>query len=130
MSLRVEPDLLQRAEQGPVTATKLAGCVRTSLPYAYNLIAGLAGRLEGAAPDFVDNQVPPPDEHSRGQLLRAMASDAIRGALEEHFGIKLAFQNCHRVAVFRPERAGGRQHREFVSPRGQILNQEPELVDC
>src|SRR6266511_6063366 len=50
MSLRVEPDLLQRAEQGPVTATELAGCVRTSLPYAYNLIAGLAGRLEGAAP--------------------------------------------------------------------------------
>jgi hypothetical protein len=59
-----------------------------------------------------------------------MASDAIRGALEERFRVKLAFQNCHRVAAFRPERAGGRQHREFVSARGQLLNQHPELVDC
>jgi hypothetical protein len=130
MSLRVEPDLLRRAEQGPVTPGELADCVRTSLPYAYRMIADLAGRLEGTAADFVDNQTPPPDEQARGQLLRAMASDAIRGALEERFGVKLAFQNCHRVAAFRPERAGGRRHREFVSARGQILNQHPELVDC
>jgi hypothetical protein len=130
MSLRVEPDLLRAAEQGPVSATSLAGCVRTSLPYAYGLIAGLASRLEGAAGDFVDNQTPPPDEQARGQLLRAMASDAIRGALEDHFGVKLAFQNCHRVAAFRPERAGGPGYQAFVSPRAQILNQQPELVDC
>jgi hypothetical protein len=47
MSLRVEPDLLRRAEQGPVTAGELADGVRTSLPYAYGMIADLAGRLEG-----------------------------------------------------------------------------------
>jgi hypothetical protein len=130
MSLRVEPELLRRAEQGPVSTTELAACVRTSLPYAYDLIAGLSGRLEGTAAAFVDNQTPPPDEQARGQLLRAMASDAIRSALEEHFGVKLAFQNCHRVAVFRPDQAGGPDYREFVSPRGQLLNQHPELVDC
>jgi hypothetical protein len=130
MSLRVEPDLLRRAEQGPVSASSLADCVRTSLPYAYGLIAGLASRLEDTAADFVDNQTPPPDEQARGQLLRAMASDAIRGALEDHFGIKLAFQNCHRVAAFRPQTARGSDYREFVSPRAQILNQQPELVDC
>ena len=56
------------------------------------------GEVDEAA--FVDNQVPPPDEQARGQLLRALASDAIRGPLERHFGVTLAFQNCHRVAVF------------------------------
>jgi hypothetical protein len=62
MSLRVEPDLLRRAEQGPVAAGELADCVRTSLPYAYGMIADLAGRLEGTAADFADNQTLPPDE--------------------------------------------------------------------
>jgi NucS shadow ORF len=36
-------------------------------------------------------EVPPPSEQHRGQLLRALASNAIRGALERHFGIVLAF---------------------------------------
>jgi len=62
-------------------------------------------------------------------LLRAMASDAIRGALEAHFGVRLAFQNCHRVAVFRPDRSE-ESYRGFVSARAQILNQQPEVVDC
>ena len=47
----------------------------------------------------------------RGQLLRALASDAIRGGLERHFGVKLAFQNCHRVAAFRPAAVGGERYR-------------------
>jgi hypothetical protein len=51
----------------------------------------------------------------------------MRGALERHFGIKLAFQNCHRVAVF-PE--AGPAYQTFVTPREQILNQSPELRDC
>jgi hypothetical protein len=63
-------------------------------------------------------------------LLRALASDAIRGGLERHFGVRLAFQNCHRVAAFRPEAAGGPAWREFVSARGQLLNQSPALRDC
>ena len=130
MSLRVAPELLRQAERGPVSSAELADCVRTSLPYAYGLIAGLVGRLRDGTAEFVDNQTPPPDERARGQLLRAMASDAIRGALEAHFGVKLAFQNCHRVAVFRPELADGEEYLGFVSARSQILNQQPELVDC
>jgi hypothetical protein len=66
----------------------------------------------------------------RGQLLRALASDAIRGGLERHFGVKLAFQNCHRVAVFRLSAVGGERYQAFISPRGQLLNQSPELRDC
>lgn len=34
--------------------------------------------------------MPPPSEKERGQLLRALANDSIRGALERHFGVRLA----------------------------------------
>jgi hypothetical protein len=61
--------------------------------------------------------------------LRALASDAIRGGLERHFDVKLAFQNCHRVAAFLCWATGAR-YRAFVSPRGQLLNQSPELRNC
>ena len=66
----------------------------------------------------------------RGQLLRALASDAIRGALERHFGVVLAFQNCHRVAAFAPAAVDGDAYRAFVGPRAQLLHQSPELRDC
>ena len=98
------------------------------LPYAWQLIAGLADKLSYSTASFVDNQVPPPDEQSRGQLLRVLSSDAMRGALEAHFGVKLAFQNCHRVALFRKDQLD--QSYEDLFPRSQILNQSPELVDC
>jgi NucS shadow ORF len=75
-----------------------------------------------------DNQVPPPDEATRGQLLRMMASDAMRGAVERYFGVRLAFQNCHRVAVFRP--GADQALAEFTTARAQILNQSPELTNC
>jgi hypothetical protein len=42
----------------------------------------------------------------------------------------LAFQNCHRVAAFHPSAIGGDRYRTFTSPRAQLLNQSPELVDC
>ncbi len=79
-------------------------------------------------PAFADNTVPPPDEAARGQLLRLMASDAMRGAVERHYGVRLAFQNCHRAAVFRPD--ADEAYAAFTSARAQILNQRPELVDC
>ena len=63
-------------------------------------------------------------------MLRALASDAIRGGLERHFGARIAFQNCHRVAAFAPGAVGGERYRRFVSPRGQLLNQSPELRNC
>lgn len=66
--------------------------MRTSLPYAYRMVT-----------------TPPPSGAECGRLLRALASDAIRGSLERHFGVRLAFMNCHRVAV---------------------LNQSPEFRDC
>ncbi len=129
MSLTVSAELLEQAGDGEVEDEQFVACIRTSLPYAWSVISGLADGLPSASDGFADNQVPPPDETARGQLLRALASDAMRGALERHFGVRLAFQNCHRVAVFGPG-ATEETYAEFVSPRAQILNQSPELIDC
>jgi hypothetical protein len=128
MSLDVSPDLLEQARQGTVNEAAFAATVRESLPYACDLIAGLSAELAASGADFADNQVPPPSEAERGQLLPALASDAIRGSLERHFGVRLAFQNCHRLAVFRPEASVALA--EFTSARAQLLNQRPDLVNC
>ncbi|MEW5355174.1 SCO5389 family protein [Streptomyces sp. 16-176A] len=130
MSLDVSPQLLTEAEKGEVREEDFVATVRASLPYAYDLVARLADELRSGAGEFADNQTPPPSEKERGQLLRALSSDAIRGSLERHFGIALAFQNCHRVAAFRPEDRGGATHTRFTSLRAQILNQSPEVRDC
>ncbi|WP_371542418.1 SCO5389 family protein [Streptomyces sp. NBC_00554] len=130
MSLDVSPKLLAEAERGQVREQDFVETVRTSLPYAYDLIAALVGELRDGAREFADNHTPPPSEKERGQLLRALASDAIRSSLERHFGVTLAFMNCHRVAVFRPEAQGGETHTRFTSLRSQILNQSPEFRDC
>ncbi|MGI5240698.1 SCO5389 family protein [Dactylosporangium sp. CA-139066] len=130
MSLSVPTALLERAEAGPVDDAEFVACVRESLPYAWQIISGVAADLHAGGGEFAEHSVPPPSEAERGQLLRALASDAIRGGLERHFGVTLAFQNCHRVAAFTPSAVGGDRYRAFVSPRGQLLNQSPELRDC
>jgi hypothetical protein len=128
MSLTVPSALLEQASLGEVDDTEFLDCVRTSLPYAWDLVTGLVRELEAGDGEFADNQVPPPDEAARGQLLRMMASDAMRDAIERRFGVRLAFQNCHRVAAFRP--SADAAIAAFRSPRAQLLNQRPEFVDC
>ncbi|NMO51575.1 hypothetical protein HH310_10270 [Actinoplanes sp. TBRC 11911] len=130
MSLNVSSDLLAIAERGDVTDEEFVACVRESLPYAWDVVSTVMTSLHASAGDFADHEVPPPSEVERGQLLRALASDAIRGGLERHFGAKLAFQNCHRVAAFDFGAVGGERYQRFVSPRGQLLNQSPELRNC
>jgi hypothetical protein len=129
MSLDVPTALLERAEHGDVPDEEFVAVVRDSLPYAWQVISQVATEQDGDA-EFTEHAVPPPSEAERGQLLRALASDAIRGGLERHFGVRLAFQNCHRVAAFRLSAVDGDAYRAFVSPRGQLLNQSPELRDC
>ena len=127
MSLTVTPELVAAAQQGQVDDAAFLDCIRTSLPYAYGLVAGLAERVPPGG--RADNQVAPPDDRAQGELLRAMASTSIRSALERHFAVTIAFQNCHRVAVFAPGAAPA-SYQEFTSPEAQVLNQKPELVNC
>jgi hypothetical protein len=128
MSLTVSPQLVQQAQRGEIDDAAFIDCIRESLPYAWKVVSALIDDLRVSGAEFADNQVPPPDEAARGQLLRMMASDAMRSAIERHFGVRLAFQNCHRAAAFIP--TAHEAYDEFVTARSQILNQKPELVDC
>jgi hypothetical protein len=130
MSLNVPTALLESAERGEVDDAAFVDCVRTSLPYAWQTVSRVVDDLRGGSAVFADDATPPPSDLERGQLLRALASDAIRGGLERHFGVKLAFQNCHRVAAFRPSAIESDDYRRFVSPRDQLLNQSPALRNC
>jgi NucS shadow ORF len=94
------------------------------------VISRVAAELRSGDAGFAGHTMPPAQRSDRGQLLRALASDAIRGGLERHFGVKLAFQNCHRVAAFRPSAVGGPQYQAFISPRGRLLNESPKRRDC
>src|ERR1700691_1261953 len=105
MSLTFSPGLVEQAEHGEIDDAAFTSCIAVSLPYAWQVITGLIAQLKAGGPASRNNEIPPPDEAPRGQLLRLMASDAMRGAIERHFGVKLAFQNCHRAAVFRSEAA-------------------------
>lgn len=130
MSLDVSPELLARAEAGEIDPAAFLDTVRTSLPYAYTMVQNLTVELAAGDAPFADNQTPPATEAERGQLLRALASNAIRGSLENHFGVSLAFQNCHRVAVFPAGAQTTEAYQRFTSRRGQILNQSELLRDC
>jgi len=128
MSLTVPADLLEKAQQGPVSDDDFIACIRDSLPYAWSVVTDVAEQLSTGGGPFADNRKEPPDEAARGQLLRLVGSDAMRAAVERHFNVRLAFQNCHRLAMFDP--AAHKAYAEFISPRAQLLNQNPELVNC
>jgi hypothetical protein len=130
MSLQVPAALLERAKTGPVDDDAFLACVRDSLPYAWKVVSSLAERLHGEGGEYVDDNTPPPSDTEQGQLLRALASSSMRRALERHFGVQLEFQNCCKVAAFQPAAVDGATHREYVSPRAQLLNQSPQLVSC
>ena len=79
MSLDVSPVLLEKAQTGDVREDEFLACIHESLPYAWQLIADLARQLRSGEEPFVDNQIPPPNEHARGQLnLNAKSDDPER----------------------------------------------------
>ena len=152
MSLNVSPAMVDVAERGELGDAEFLTAVRESLPYAWQVVTtvvadlaagsgtgaggtgvdptGIDGTSRDSGAEYAEYAVPPPDEAARGQLLRALASDAIRGSLERHFGVRLAFQNCHRLRAYRPAAVGGQSHRRFTSVAAQVLNQTPQLRDC
>jgi hypothetical protein len=129
MSLDVSPALLAKAQAGTVREDEFLTCIQESVPYAWQLLEDLAHRLQSGNAPFVDNQTPSPSEYACGQLLRVLASDSMRHALEQRYSVKLAIQNCHRVAFFRVDQLDA-TYEEFISPRSQLLKQSPELRDC
>jgi hypothetical protein len=132
MSLNVSEALVQQAAAGEVDEPTFVETIRQSLPYAWNIVEKLAHSLQQDGEEWANYAVAPPSEQARGKLLRMVGRDAIRGAVERHFDMKLAFQNRHNLAVFRRNRLDSAAYRNFTSIRNQILNQTPELQvkDC
>jgi len=52
----------------------------------------------------------------------------MRGAVQRHFGVRMAFQNCCKVGLFRLDAT--EEYQAFISLRAQLLNQDPSLLNC
>lgn len=130
MSLNVNETLVQQAIVDQVTEHAFVETIQQSLPYAWGIVETLSRRIHEEGEEWANHAVAPPNEQARGQLLRMVGGDAIRGAIERHFNVKLAFQNCHNLAAFRRDRLDSAAYCDFISVRSQILNQTPELKDC
>lgn len=128
MSLVVSPELLEQAQAGDVRDEDFIECIRHSLPYAWSIIEQTTQKLWANGGPFAVNEDVPPSEQEWGQLFRLVASNAMRDAVERHFGVRMAFQNCCKVALFDPTAED--EYREFTSVRAQVLNQKPELINC
>jgi hypothetical protein len=130
MSLNVSTNLIQQAEAGAVDEKAFTETIRESLPYGWQIVEKLSHSIHQEGMEWANYAVVPPSETERGQLLRMVGGDAIRRAVENHFNVKLAFQNCHNLAAFQPDAIDSPAYQEFTSIRSQILNQTPELKDC
>jgi hypothetical protein len=128
LSLTVPDALLEQAQRGPVSDADFIECIKNSLPYAWGLIEELAAELERTGDTAVQSTSVPPDDASWGQLFRLVSSDSMRGAVQRRFGVRLAFQNCCKVGLFTPEAEA--EYHEFITPRAQLLNQDPLLLNC
>jgi hypothetical protein len=128
LSLMVTPDLLEQARTGKVNDADFVSCIATSLPYAWSMVSQLAEELRAGTADSAINQEVPQTDEEWGQMFRMMASDSMRAAIERHYGVRLAFQNCCAVGVFEPDAEEALT--EFTSAEAQVLNQKPELRNC
>lgn len=129
MSLNLSHEVLQQAAVGEVDEAAFVMAIRESLPYAWEIVEYLVSCIHQGQ-SWANHAVVPPNEQARAQLLRLVGGDAIRRAVEQHFQIKLAFQNCHNLAAFRLDALDTPAYADFISIRRQILNQTPELRDC
>jgi hypothetical protein len=128
VSLTVPVSLLEKAQRGVVSDDEFVACIRESLPYAWSMVERLAEELAAAGAPSVQNLEVPPDDASWGEVFRLVGSDAMRGTVQRHFGVRLAFQNCCKVGLFRLDAT--EEYEAFISPRAQLLNQDPSLLNC
>jgi len=65
MSLTVSPELLEKAQHGPVSDDDFIACIRDSLPYAWSVVTDVADRLATGGVPFADNQAEPQGHSQR-----------------------------------------------------------------
>src|SRR2546428_10236070 len=126
MSLNFAPSLFEQAERGQVDEGEFVAAVARSLPYAWSVMSGVAEELAGGFTNregFADHATPPPSETERGQLLRALASDASGG----HWSGISGSDSPSRTAIASRPSAGGRGWRRLPGIRlGAQPGAEPE----
>jgi hypothetical protein len=127
VSLKVPDHLFVKARDNSLTDEDFLMCIKESLPYAWSVVARLGDQLKNGS-SFAEDGTPPPSEEAHAELLRLVGSDAMRVAVERHFGCRLAFQNCCKVGLFTT--SAEREYAKFVSPQAQLLNQTPALINC
>jgi NucS shadow ORF len=128
VSLTVPASLLEKAQHGAVSDDEFVDCIRESLPYAWSMVERLAKELDATGAPSVQNLEVPPDDAAWGEVFRLVGSDAMRGTVQRHFGVRMAFQNCCKVGLFRLDAM--EEYEAFISPRAQLLNQDPSLLNC
>ncbi len=128
MSLNISAELATKAQVEDIGDAEFVSVIKDSLPNAWQIVEGLVQRKKSGEAGIIQHAPRSMDDNTRGQLLRMMASDSMRGALERHFGLVFAFQNCHATATFLPSET--EERRQWTSINSQILNQSPELRDC
>ena len=129
MSLTVSPELEDAAANGTLTLDDFVGCVQTSLPYFYDRVRKMAAAVNANGDAVINDDVPATDDEW-GQLLRGFASDPIRSAMEEYFGVALAFRNCCAAGATKPDRTKDQDWRRTFSREEQIRQQRPALKNC
>lgn len=130
MSLNVSETLIQRAAAGEADEKGFVESIQQSLPYAWGIVEQLSQSIHQGGDLWASHAIAPPSEQARAQLLRMVGGNAIRGAVERHFNVVLAFRNCHKLAAFRCDQLDSPAYFNFISVRSQILNQTPEFKDC
>lgn len=131
MSLQVPQTVVESVLAGKLMpVAEFIEIISNSLPLAWPIFTKLAERKKAGETGLVCFAPAHMEDDQRGQLLRAMASEPIRNSLEEHFGLRFRFQNCHITAVFFPEEVNSELYKRFTSREAQILAQTPEMVHC
>jgi hypothetical protein len=128
MSLNVSSELLEKAQAGKVKNDEFIQCIAESLPFAWSMVTRLVEEMNSTGSESAQNTKVPETDEQWGQMFRMFSSDSMRNAIEQHFGVRLAFQNCCKPGVFR--RDATKAYERFVSPEAQLLNQNPALVNC
>lgn len=126
MTLHVTDNEVRLAQKGQLTAEQFINIIRRSLPYFWARVEQLAASLNSGAQVAYDDVTPINDEQHM-QLLQGAASDAIRHATQEYFGIVLAFRSSHCLAA--ADRSSQATLASFISMYGQVCCQRPALLD-
>ena len=117
---------LNTATEGQLESSLIEAFQR-DLPLGYGRVAALVAKLKENVANNEGTRAMV-DANSKTdeakQFIRLLGADVARKTLENHFGVKLAFYNCHKgIAALDMEGLK-------ITAREQILAQDEKFIDC